>query len=193
MLNCDDSTPAAHSQARWFFFPPKWKKKNIVFALFNSPPQIEYIGFILAFASSIHNKQIEEHLLSKFWGPPEHSHRHPPHAHAPRYRMHTAKRLRKNPTTRDLCTASTTPTIYSVSDSIVSFTPAPTPRSQSSLSHTHNIHTPTLPTPTLLTFTCNQVNWFLSRPTLTRPRASDVTTRPATSLTIISTHATQCV
>jgi hypothetical protein len=73
---------------------------------------------------------------------------------------------------------------YSVSGSIVSFTPEPTPRARSSLSHTHNIHTPTLPTPTILTFTCTQVLWFL--PCLPRTRASGVTTRPDTSPTIIS-------
>ncbi len=82
--------------------------------------------------------------------------------------------------------ASTTPTIYSVVDSIVAFTPTPTPHSRSSLSHTRSIHTPTLPTSTLLTFTCTQVHWFLSRQTrLTRTRASGLTTRPDTRLTII--------
>ena len=55
------------------------------------------------------------------------------------------------------------PTTYSVSDSIVSFTPTPTPRSPHSLLPTHHIHTPTLPTPTFLTFTCTHVLWFLAR------------------------------
>jgi hypothetical protein len=64
------------------------------------------------------------------------------------------------------------------------FSPPP-----SSLTHVHNIHTPTLPT--LLTFTCTQVLWFLS--SLTRSRVSGVTTRPATRLTIISTHTIQCM
>jgi hypothetical protein len=36
-----------------------------------------------------------------------------------------------------LATASAIPTTYSVSDSIVAFTPTPTPRSHCSLSHTH--------------------------------------------------------
>ena len=42
---------------------------------------------------------------------------------------------------------------YSVSDSMVAFTPVPTPYSHSWLSHTHNrvIHNPTLPTTTILT------------------------------------------
>ncbi len=70
--------------------------------------------------------------------------------------------------------------------------PSPSPSSLCySLTHAHNIHIPTLPTPTLLTFTCTQVLWFLSR--LTRPRASGVTTRPDTRITIISTQATQCM
>jgi hypothetical protein len=60
-----------------------------------------------------------------------------------------------------------------------------------SLTLEHNIHTPTPSTTTLLTFTCTQVLCFL--PCLTRPRASDVTSRPDTSLTIISTHTTQCM
>ena len=90
-----------------------------------------------------------------------------------------------------LAAASASPTTYSVSDSIVAFTPAPTPRSRCSLSHTHSIHTPTLPTSTLLTFTCTQVLWFLAR--LTRPRASGVTTRHAPRLTIIPTRGTQCL
>ncbi len=67
-----------------------------------------------------------------------------------------------------LAATSATPTIYNVSDRIVVFTPAPIPRSRSSLSYTHTIHTPTLPTSTLLTL-------FLS--CLTRPRSSVVTTR----------------
>jgi len=54
-----------------------------------------------------------------------------------------------------------------------------------------NIQTTTLPTHTFLTFTWTQVLWFLSR--LTRSRTSGVTTRPVTSLTIISTRATQCM
>ncbi len=60
----------------------------------------------------------------------------------------------------------------------------------SSVTHLHNIQTPTLPTPPLLRFTFTQVLWFLS--CLTRPRASDVTTRPAVSLSIISTRGTKC-
>ena len=43
-----------------------------------------------------------------------------------------------------LPTAPSSPTTYSVSDIISAFTPAPTPFSHSSLSHTHSIHTPTL-------------------------------------------------
>jgi hypothetical protein len=76
--------------------------------------------------------------------------------------------------------ASVTPTIYSVSDNIVEFTQAPTPHSRSSQSHAHSIRTPTLPTSTLLTVTYSQVLWFLSR--LTSPRASGVTTGPASRL-----------
>jgi hypothetical protein len=38
---------------------------------------------------------------------------------------------------------------------------------------------------------CTQVLWCLSR--LTRPRASDVTMRPDTTLTIFSTHTTQFI
>ncbi len=73
-----------------------------------------------------------------------------------------------------------------------SCTPAHSPLSLSySLTLAHSIHTPTPSTPTLLTFACTQVLWFLAR--LTRSRASDVTTRPATRLTIISTRATQCM
>jgi hypothetical protein len=60
-----------------------------------------------------------------------------------------------------------------------------------SLTLAHIIHTPIPPTPTFLTFTCTQVLWFLA--CLTRTRASGVTTRPATRLTIISTRATQCM
>ena len=91
----------------------------------------------------------------------------------------------------DLAAASASPTTYSVSDSIVPFIPAPTPRSRCSRSHTHSIHTPTLPTPTFLSFTWTQVLWFLAR--LTWSRASGVTTRPATRITIIPTRATQCM
>ena len=70
--------------------------------------------------------------------------------------------------------------------------PAPSPMSlYYSLTLAHSIHTPTPSTPTLLTFACTQVLWFLAR--LTRSRASDVTTRPATRLTIIPTRATQCM
>ena len=90
--------------------------------------------------------------------------------------------------------ASANPTTYSVSDNIVAFTPAPTPHSRCLLLPTHIIHIPTLPnlsTPTLLTFTYTQVLWFLVR--LTRPRASGVTTRLATRLTIFPTRATQCM
>ena len=60
-----------------------------------------------------------------------------------------------------------------------------------SLTNVHNIQTPTLSVPTLLTFTCTQILWFLSR--LTRSRASCVTTRPDTRITIISTLTTQCM
>ena len=115
-------------------------------------------------------------------------------AHTPRSRYalshaHKFMGFFRNPT--DLWAVSTTPTTYSVSDSKVSFTPAPTPRSHCSLLPTYNIHTPTLPTPTLLTFTCTQVLWFL--PCLTRTRASVVTTRPTTRVTVFSTHVTQCM
>ena len=48
-----------------------------------------------------------------------------------------------------------------------------------------------LSTHMLLTFTCTQVLWILS--CLTRPRASGVTTRPATRLTVFSTHTTEYV
>jgi hypothetical protein len=68
-----------------------------------------------------------------------------------------------------------------VSDIMIPVTPTPTPRSDSSLSSTHSIHTPTLPTTTILTFTCTQVLWFLV--CLTRSRTSGVTTRPVTKLT----------
>jgi len=47
------------------------------------------------------------------------------------------------------------------------FFTAPSPSPPTSLTHVHSIQTPT---PTLLTFTCTQVLWFLSR--LTRPRDS---------------------
>jgi hypothetical protein len=77
---------------------------------------------------------------------------------------------------------------YSVSDSTVAFTPAPSPSSLSSVSHTHIIHTPTLHTPTFLTMTYTQVLWFLAR--LTRPPASYVTTA---SLTVWFTRTTQCM
>jgi hypothetical protein len=70
--------------------------------------------------------------------------------------------------------------------------PAPSPSSLCySLTLAHSIHTPNPPTPTLLTFTCTQVLWFLAH--LARPRASGVTSRPTTRLTIISTRATQCM
>jgi hypothetical protein len=55
----------------------------------------------------------------------------------------------------------------------------------------NQVHSTQTPTPTLLTFTCTQFLWF--RSCLTRPRVSDVTTRPAASLTIISTRVTQCI
>ena len=61
-----------------------------------------------------------------------HSHRHPPHAHAARYRIHTRSWFFSQPNR-----ASASPTTYSVSDSIVAFTPTPTPRSRCSISHTH--------------------------------------------------------
>ncbi len=66
--------------------------------------------------------------------------------------------------------------------------PAPSPSPPSSVTDVHIIQTPTLPTPTFLTFTFTQVRWFLS--CLTRSRASGMTTRPATRLTIISTRTT---
>ena len=113
---------------------------------------------------------------------PAHSHWHPPHTHDPRYRIHTSSLVFLHNRT-DLTTTSVSPTTYSVSDIIVAFTLAPTP-------HSRFIHTPTHPTSTLLTFTCTQVRWFLS--CLTRSRSSGVTTRPATSLTIVPTRATQC-
>jgi hypothetical protein len=69
--------------------------------------------------------------------------------------------------------------------------PALSPSPPSSLTHAHNIQSHTLPTPTFLTFTCTQVLWCL--PWLVRPRFSDVTMRPDTRLTIISTRTTQCM
>jgi len=74
----------------------------------------------------------------------------------------------------------------------ISSKPTPSPLSlYYSLKLAHSIYTPTHPTPTLLTFTCTQVLWFLV--CLTRSRASGVTTRSATRLTIVSTRATQCI
>ena len=52
-------------------------------------------------------------------------------------------------------------------------------------------YTYTLRTTTLLTFTCTQVLWFLV--SLTSPRVSGVSTRPATKLTIIPTRSTPCM
>jgi hypothetical protein len=69
--------------------------------------------------------------------------------------------------------------------------PAPSPSPPSSLTHVHSIPSHTLPTPMLLTFMCTQVLWCLAR--LARPRASGVTMRPDTRLTIFSTRATQCM
>ena len=87
-----------------------------------------------------------------------------------------------------LWTDSASPTTYSVSDSIVAFTLAPTPRSRCSLLPTHNIHTLTLPTPTLLGESSRSRTLrsfgFKSLARLTRSRASGVTTRPATRLTV---------
>jgi hypothetical protein len=78
---------------------------------------------------------------------------------------------------------------YSVSDIIVTFTPAPTPCSHFSISHTHIIHTPSLPTPTILTITWTQVLWFLV--CLTRPPVSCCVT--TTRLTVCFTHTTRVV
>ncbi len=79
--------------------------------------------------------------------------------------------------------------VYHRRDDTSESTPSPSP--PSSLTDVHNIQTPTLPIPILLTFTCTQVLWFLS--SLTRSRASDVTIRPDTRITIISTRPTQCM
>ena len=97
------------------------------------------------------------------------------HAHSARYRMHTSSWV-FFANVPPFGAAPASPTTYSVSDIIVAFTRAPTPRSPSSALSTHNIHTPTLPTSTLLTFTCTQVLWFLT--CLTRSRVCGVTTRP---------------
>jgi hypothetical protein len=83
------------------------------------------------------------------------------------------------------------PTTYSVSDSIVAFTPAHTPCSRSLLSHTHSMHTPNLPTSTLLTIICTQVPWFLA--SLTRPGVSFCVVTTRIRLTLCFTRATQCM
>ncbi len=77
----------------------------------------------------------------------------------------------------------TYPSVYDNRDTVSDPTLLSPP--PSSRTDVHIIQNPTLPTPTLLTFTCSQVFWFLSR--LTKSRVSSVTTRPVTSLTIIST------
>jgi hypothetical protein len=59
---------------------------------------------------------------------------------------------------------------------------------------THHTHSPTPSTSTLLTFTYTQVLWFQkSLVSMTESRTFDVTTRPVTRLTIISTRTTQCM
>ncbi len=66
------------------------------------------------------------------------------------------------------------------------------PRSPpSSLTDVHIIQSHTLPTTTFLTIMCTQVLCCLPR--LDRSRVSGVTIRPDTSLTILSTHVTQCM
>ena len=61
----------------------------------------------------------------------------------------------------------------------------------SSFTHVHSIQSHTLPTPTFFTIMWTQVLCCLAR--LTRSRVSGVTMRPDTSLTILSTHTTQCM
>ena len=97
----------------------------------------------------------------------------------------------RNPTWQTLPNSSrlTYLSVYDNRDGASEPTPSPSP--PSSLTHVHRIQSHTLPTPTLLTIMCTQVLCCLAR--LARPRASGVTMRPDTRLTILSTRATQCI